>query len=209
MPWRRAFRSGRFTPGFSVRFVNMSKDARTWASSEFTSGYLRVPRRPIRSTSTKQFGNRKVRPSDRLGLVLFYHQTDVPGARLYLQVCRQLRRCDPHHHGFGQGNLLPLANRSYMAMAKMKACSPRSWRSATAFPTTSISSRWKSWRFTSAKGSIRSPLRAGDDPDSVFFRSTRRSSSRSRCGRRRFSDGSRICRSRPDQRLQSVWPHSL
>ncbi len=48
-----------------------------------------------------------VRPADRLGLVLFHHQADVPPHRLVLQALGQFRPGDPRHHRRRQAHILP------------------------------------------------------------------------------------------------------
>ena len=106
----------------------------------------------------RQARHQEVRSDDRLGLVLFHHQADVPADRRDLQIRRQFRRRDPDRHGPGQARLLP-ARQSLLPVdgedeedpaADRRAEGPLSRRQA------SSSSRSR-WRCSSARASIRSP----------------------------------------------------
>ena len=55
----------------------------------------------------KALGLEPLRTADRLGLVLFHHQADVQGDRLFLPLDRQFRLRDPDRHGADQDPVLP------------------------------------------------------------------------------------------------------
>ncbi len=80
--------------------------------------------------------HREIRSADRLGLVLLHHQADVPAAAFSLHAHRQFCVAILIITVIVKGVFFPLANKSYMSMAKMRRSRRRSPRCGKNIPTT-------------------------------------------------------------------------